>query len=104
MTELEFHHLKHLTLIASRTRNVDKCRPTFERLEHSNHDKTRPFGESPVLERVEEVRGDGPDGEEDPRASQGVGPHVVQDVGDAEQRQEEEQRLERLPARRGKVP
>ena len=50
------------------------------------------------------MRGDGPDGEEDPRASQGVGPHVVQDVGDAEQRQEEEQRLERLPARRGKVP
>ena len=50
------------------------------------------------------MRGDGPDGEKDPRASQGVGPHVVQDVGDAEQRQEEEQRLERLPARRGKVP
>ena len=50
------------------------------------------------------MRGDGPDGEEDPRASQGVWPHVVQDVGDAQQRQEEEQRLERLPARRGKVP
>ena len=48
------------------------------------------------------MRRDGPDGEEDPRASQGVGPHVVQDVGDAEQRQEEEQRLERLPAIREK--
>ena len=48
------------------------------------------------------MRGDGPDREEDPRSSQGVGPHVVQDVGDAQQRQEEEQRLEGLPAR--KVP
>ena len=44
------------------------------------------------------MRGDGPDGEEDPRASQGVGPHVVQDVGDAEQREEEEQRFERFSA------
>ena len=44
------------------------------------------------------MRGDGPNGEEDPRSAQGVGPHVVEDVGDAEQREEEEQRLERLPA------
>ena len=49
------------------------------------------------LERVEEVGGERPEGEEDPGAPERVRPHDVQDVGDAQEGQQKDQRLEGLP-------
>ena len=57
-------------------------------------------GDEEALEGVEEVGREGPDGEGQPGSSQRVRPHEVQHVGDAQQRQQEEQTLERFPRKK----
>ena len=57
-------------------------------------------GDEEALEGVEEVGREGPDGKGQPGSSQRVRPHEVQHVGDAQQRQQEEQTLERFPRKK----
>ena len=56
-------------------------------------------GDEHALEGVEEVGGERPEGEEDPGPPERVRPHHVQDVGDAEQGEQEQQGLEGLSER-----